>query len=80
VIVFRILASRTACRSLVRFLCSPTQNNLLDRLLLICDEAAQPTTRKELAAAILFAAPRGAAALGRYLVNYRLAKVADVAA
>ena len=54
-------------------------DGLLDRLLVLVDEAAQKTSRKELAAAIVFSAPRDGEALAQMLMNYRRATVADVA-
>lgn len=54
-------------------------DNLLDRLVETSDEFGQPTSRKELAAAVLFAAPRDGEALAELLLAYRRAHVADVA-
>ena len=53
-------------------------DNLLDRLVAAADDAGQRTSRKELAAALLFAAPREGEPLARLVTDYRKAKVADV--
>lgn len=49
----------------------------LDLLLAIADEAGQPTSRKELVAALLLAAPADADELARLILRYRRARVAD---
>ena len=54
-------------------------DNLLDVLVRLADDAGQKTTRKELAAALLLAAPRDGATLANLVTAYRQAKVADVA-
>lgn len=54
-------------------------DSLLDVLVGLADDAAQRTTRKELAAAILFAAPRNGDELAALLTRYRSARVVDVA-
>jgi hypothetical protein len=54
-------------------------DNLLDRLVEISDEFGQPTSRKELAAAIVFAAPRDGDDLAELLLAYRRAQVSDIA-
>lgn len=54
-------------------------DNFLDGLVDACDDVGQPTSRKELAAAILFAASRDGEELSQLLLNYRRAFVADVA-
>lgn len=53
-------------------------DGLLDQLVSAADEAGQKTTRKELAAAILLAAPRDGEALATLVTEYRKATVARV--
>ncbi len=55
-------------------------DNLVDRLVELSDEFGQPTSRKELVAAIVLAAPRDGEALSELLLAYRRASVADVGA
>ena len=54
-------------------------DNLLDVLVTLADDAGQKTTRKELAAAVVLAAPRDGATLADLVTAYRRAKVVDVA-
>ncbi|MGA2210862.1 MAG: hypothetical protein ABSH30_14630 [Acidimicrobiales bacterium] len=54
-------------------------DNLLDHLVELCDDYGQPTNRKELAAAIVFDAPRDGAALAERLLAYRRATIAELA-
>jgi hypothetical protein len=49
----------------------------LDVLLARADEAGQPTSRKELVAALLLAAPSDEDKLARLILRYRKARVAD---
>lgn len=53
-------------------------DGLLDRLVAAADEAGQKTTRKELAAALLLAAPRDGQPLANLVTEYRKATVAHV--
>jgi hypothetical protein len=53
-------------------------DNLLDALVDAADDAGMKTTRKELAAAIVLAAPREGEVLSKIVTRYRKAKVADV--
>lgn len=53
-------------------------DNLLDDLVNLADAAGMPTTRKELTAAIVLAAPRDGEKLAKLLLAYRRAKAGDL--